>query len=58
MLFRSKLAATVFQNAREQGRKALDVALDAATGKQIEKMYDVPYELIIKENVDQYIGAE
>lgn len=53
-----KLAATVFQNAREQGRKALDVALDAATGKQIEKMYDVPYELIIKENVDQYIGAE
>lgn len=49
------LACTVYQNAKEQAIKALEVALKAANGEQVEKTYDVPYELITKENVEQYM---
>ncbi len=50
-----RLACTVYQNAREQAIKVLDVALKAAAGETVEKMYDVPYELVTKENVADYM---
>jgi inositol transport system substrate-binding protein len=49
------LTCTVFQNAKAQGETALEVALKAAKGEPIEKLYDIPYELVTKENVDQYM---
>lgn len=45
---------TVFQNAKEQGTKCVDVALDAAQGKALEENYYIPYEAVRKEDVDKY----
>lgn len=50
-----RLACTVYQNAKEQAIKALEVALKAAAGEEVEKLYDVPYELITAENVDEFL---
>ncbi len=41
-----EMVATIFQNADEQGKKALEVAVKAASGEEVEKIYDVPFELI------------
>ncbi len=49
------LVNTVFQNNRAQAEKALQVAIDAAKGKSVEKLYDIPYELVTSENVDLYL---
>ncbi len=51
-----RLTCTVYQNARAQAEKALEVALLAASGQQLEASYDVPYELVTKENVDEYLN--
>lgn len=50
-----RLVCTVYQNAKEQAIKALEVALKAASGEEVEKLYDVPYELITAENVDNFL---
>jgi inositol transport system substrate-binding protein len=49
-----RLACTVFQNGREQGRTALEVAYQAGRGKKIKNLYDIPYELVTKENAEKY----
>ncbi len=49
-----RMACTVFQNAKEQGNKAIQVAIEAAKGNEIEKLYSIPYELITQDNVDHY----
>jgi inositol transport system substrate-binding protein len=49
------MTATVYQNAIAQGKKSLDVAVEAAQGKQVEKVYDIPFELVTKENADKYL---
>lgn len=51
-----RLTCTVYQNAKAQAEKALEVALLAASGEKLEKLYDVPYELVTKDNVDDYIA--
>lgn len=51
-----KMIATVFQNAKVQGETVIEMAIKAAKGEQIEKRYEIPFELVTKENVDQYIG--
>ena len=50
-----KMYGTVFQNADAQGRGALNVALAAALGMDIEKNYIIPYEAVTAENVENYL---
>lgn len=49
-----RLDCTVFQNSAAQARKALDVAIEAAEGKTIDPIYDIPYELVTPANVAEY----
>lgn len=48
-----ELDATCFQDAIGQGTNALDMAVKAAKGEAIERM-DIPFELVLKDNVDGY----
>lgn len=50
-----EMAMTVFQNAKAQGQKAVEVAKIAASGKPIETFYWIPFEAVTIENVDQYM---
>ena len=46
---------TVFQDAKSQAEKAIDVAMKAANGEEIETMNWIPFTAITKENVDSYM---
>lgn len=48
------LDGTVFQNAAEQGKQAITVAYDIASGKTVEKNTMVPFVLITKDNISKY----
>jgi ABC-type sugar transport system, periplasmic component len=50
-----RLDCTVFQNSIAQASNALDVAIEAAEGKKVEPMYDIPYELVTPANLSQYL---
>ena len=50
-----RLDCTVFQNSAAQARKALDVAIEAAEGKTIDAVYDIPYELVTPANINEYV---
>jgi inositol transport system substrate-binding protein len=50
-----KLACSVFQNAKGQGAGAADYAIRALKGEKMENIKWVPYELITKENADDYL---
>jgi inositol transport system substrate-binding protein len=50
-----KLQVTVFQNASAQGKGGLEVAIKAAKGEKVEKFNWIPYELVTKENVEEYV---
>jgi inositol transport system substrate-binding protein len=50
-----KLQVTVFQNAAGQGQGALETAIKAAKGEKVEKFVYIPYELVTKDNVEEYI---
>ena len=50
-----EMIATVYQNAPEQGRTVMDMAVKAAKGETIEKRYEIPFELVTTENVDEYL---
>ena len=49
-----RLNCTVFQNSAAQARTAVDVAVKLAKGESIQKLYDIPYELVTKANVAKY----
>lgn len=49
-----KLAFTVFQDAKGQGRAAIDVAVKVVKGESVEKEYMIPYELVTKDKVEEY----
>lgn len=48
------LDGTVFQNAAEQGKQAIAVAYDVASGKTVNKETMVPFVLITKDNISKY----
>jgi inositol transport system substrate-binding protein len=50
-----KLKVTVFQNAKGQGQGGLEIAIKAAKGEKVEKFNWIPYELVTKDNVEEYI---
>jgi len=49
-----EMAMTVFQNAKEQGRVALEFALKAAQKQKIEKFGWVPFEPVTLQNIAKY----
>ncbi|WP_246218486.1 substrate-binding domain-containing protein [Litoribacterium kuwaitense] len=49
------MIATVFQNAQEQGETVIELAIKAAKGEEIDQKYEIPFELVTKENVDEYL---
>ena len=49
------LNATVFQNAKEQGSKAIETAVKAAKKEQFEKEVLIPFQLVTKENVGDFL---
>ena len=51
------MACTVFQNAVGQGSTAMEVAARMAAGENVETLHLIPFELVNKDNVADYKGA-
>lgn len=52
---KGNLDATVFQNAVEQGSKSIETALKLIKGEEVETKVLIPFELVTKENVSEYL---
>jgi inositol transport system substrate-binding protein len=50
------LDVTVFQDAKGQGRRAVEAAVKLANGEKQDQMVLIPYELVTKDNVASYEG--
>ncbi|HZH61872.1 MAG TPA: sugar ABC transporter substrate-binding protein [Metabacillus sp.] len=50
-----RLDATVFQNSTDQGGGSVEAAVKLAKGETVEKEVFIPFELVTKENVDNYL---
>jgi ABC-type sugar transport system substrate-binding protein len=51
-----KLAATVFQDAKGQGSKAIEVAWQLTKGISVDKNVIIPFQLVTKENANAFMG--
>jgi inositol transport system substrate-binding protein len=49
------LDVTVFQDAKGQGRGAIDAAVKLARGEKVEPFIMIPYELVTPENMKEYL---
>ena len=49
-----KLAFTVFQDAKGQGKGAIETAVQVVNGKKVSKEVIIPFELVFKEKADEY----
>jgi inositol transport system substrate-binding protein len=49
------MTATVLQQSAEQGKKAVEVANDFLAGKPVDKAYNLPFTLVTKDNVAEFI---
>ncbi|TKT90810.1 sugar ABC transporter substrate-binding protein [Dyadobacter frigoris] len=49
------LDATVYQNAKQQGSKAIENAVKAAKGEAFEKEVLIPFQLVTKENLSEFL---
>jgi inositol transport system substrate-binding protein len=52
---KGELDATVFQNAQDQGATAVMTAIKLSNGEKTEKEILIPFQLVVKENVDQFL---
>lgn len=52
---KGSLDATVFQNAQKQGSAAIETALKLIKGETVDQQTLIPFELVTKENVDQFL---
>lgn len=50
-----RLSGTVLQDADGQASTSLDVAIKVAAGETVEARYDVPFQLITIDNVDEFL---
>lgn len=50
-----KMSASILQDSNTIGAKAVEVAVDIANGKEVEKEYDIPYQLITKDNYTDFL---
>lgn len=51
-----ELDATVFQNGKAQGATSIEVAYAIASGQAYEKKTLIPFELVTKDNVDDFLN--
>ena len=49
-----KLNITVFQDAKQQGRTSIEVAVKVAQGQEVEKEILIPFELVTQNKADEY----
>lgn len=56
MIKNGKMVATVFQDARGQGEGAVQTAIKLVKGEQVQKVVDIPFQLITKENYAQFVN--
>ncbi|BBV77754.1 MULTISPECIES: sugar ABC transporter substrate-binding protein [Klebsiella] len=56
MLKNGKMIATIFQDAKGQGEGAVDAAVKLAHGEKVEKVIDIPYQLITKQNMSEFVS--
>jgi len=52
---KGSLDATVFQNAKQQGGKAVETAIKAAKGEKFDKEVLIPFQLVTKENLGEFL---
>lgn len=52
---KGSLDATVFQNAAQQGGKAIETAIKAAKGEKFDKEVLIPFQLVTKENLAEFL---
>jgi inositol transport system substrate-binding protein len=52
---KGNLKVTVFQDAKAQGRGAIDAAVKLAKGEKVDQFVMIPYELITPENYKSYL---
>lgn len=50
-----KMKASILQDSKTIGEKAIDVAIALANGETVEKEYDIPYQLILQENYKDFL---
>ena len=51
-----EMACTVFQDAEGQGATAVDTALALAKGEKVEYDIRIPFQLVTKDNVDEFMN--
>lgn len=49
-----RLSGTILQDAKGQAETVLDVAVKAAMGESVDPLYEVPFQLITKDNVADF----
>lgn len=54
MIKNGKMVATVFQDGRGQGIGAVQTAIKLAKGEEVKKVIDIPFQLITKDNMDEF----
>lgn len=54
MIKNGKMVATVFQDAKGQGEGAVQAAVKLAKGEEVQKIVDIPFQLITKENYAKF----
>jgi inositol transport system substrate-binding protein len=55
-LAKGTLAVTVFQDARGQGRGAVDAAMKLSRGEKIDSFVWIPFELVTRENYKAFLS--
>jgi inositol transport system substrate-binding protein len=55
---KGQLAATVFQDARGQGAGAVELAVKILNGEQVDKVNYIPFILVTKDNLHEFMPAE
>ena len=53
---KEQMACTIFQDAAGQGQGAVETALKILNGETVEKEVMIPFQLVTKDNVDQFKG--
>lgn len=54
MIKNGKMVASVFQDAKGQGAGAVQTAVKLVKGEQVQKIVDIPFQLITKENYESF----
>ncbi len=54
MIKNDKMVATVFQDAKGQGEGAVQTAVKLINGDKVQKVVDIPFQLITKDNYEKF----